>query len=204
MKIKHTLALAISSASLSLLAPNAQAALISGVTASTNMATGNGSLANTVDGAGLPGNVPSLNGLHALASSSNAWLSSNPFGDITFNLNGTYNLAGFSFWNLNRNVTSGIKNVTVQTSTDGVNFATVAGAPTQFAIGVSNALQLPEIFSFSPVEASFVRFTVASNWGRAGTGFSEVQFESTPEPTSILGLLVVSGGLLFIQRRKSQ
>jgi hypothetical protein len=51
---------------------------------------------------------------------------------------------------------------------------------------------------------AFVRFVVTSHWGRSNTGFSEVQFESTPEPTSILGLLVLGGGLLATKRRKQE
>ncbi|MFM2027141.1 MAG: hypothetical protein RLZZ339_1858, partial [Cyanobacteriota bacterium] len=105
------------------------------------------------------------------------------------------------------------KGVTVQSSTNGTTFTTIAGAPTQFAIAATNnAAVNPETFSFSsPVTASFVRFVVASNWGSTnGTGFSEVQFnrtpdqppgpQSVPESSSLLALLAF--GLAGVGLRK--
>lgn len=190
--------LVLSTASLGLIfgvAQNAQAALITGVTVSTDMGSNGTNIINTVNGVGLPSNTPSLTGNHATAIGGNAWLSAANIatGNITFNLNGSYSLAGFSFWNFNRDIFSGgIKDVTVQSSTDGTTWTTIAGAPVQFAIA-ANAPIAPEVISFSPVTASFVRFVVASNWGFSSTGFSEVQFNGTPtpvpEPSSLLALL---------------
>ena len=199
----------LSTASLGLIfgvAQNAQAALITGVTVSTDMGSNGTNIINTVNGVGLPSNTPSLTGNHATAIGGNAWLSAANIatGNITFNLNGSYSLAGFSFWNFNRDIFSGgIKGVTVQSSTDGTTFTTVAGAPTQFAIA-ANAPIAPEVISFSPVTASFVRFVVASNWGFSSSGFSEVQFDGTPtpvpEPSSLLALLAF--GLAGVGFRK--
>jgi len=210
MKSIH--AIAATTLGLGLLAPNANAALITGVTASTNMGSGAGTnITNTVNGRGLPGNTPALSGNHATATSSNVWISGagTLTGNITFNLNESYSLAGFSFWNFNGAISTGIRGVAVQGSTDGVNFSAIAGAPTQFAIGATGS-EPPAVFSFSPVTASYVRFVVGSNWGGASyTGFSEVQFDgtptpvaTTPEPASILGLLAVGGGLLATKRRE--
>ena len=162
--------LVLSTASLGLMlgvAQKAQAALIPNITASTNMGSAfSTNIANTVNGAGLPSNTPSLTGSHAAATVTNAWFGTALTGNITFNLNGSYSLAGFSFWNFNGQRTIGIKGVTVQSSTNGTTFTTIAGAPTQFAIAAtSSAAVNPETFSFSsPVTASFVRFVVASNW----------------------------------------
>ena len=204
--------LVVSTAALGLIfgvAQNAQAALITGITASTDMGTVNPAdvnIADTVNGKGLPGNTPSLTGTHAKAIGGNSWLSQDGTltGNITFNLNGSYNLAGFSFWNFNRDIfTGGIKDVTVQSSTNGTTWTTIAGAPTQFAIA-ANAPQSPEQFSFSPVTASFVRFVVASNWGFSGaTGFSEVQFDGTPvpEPSALLALLAFGLGGVSLRKR---
>jgi hypothetical protein len=188
---------------------NAQAALITGVTASTDMGVINPAdvnVADTVNGRGLPGNTPSLTGNHATAIGGNAWLSAPNIvtGNVTFNLNGRYSLAGFSFWNFNRDLfNGGIKDVTVQSSTDGTTWTTIAGAPVQFAIA-SNAPIPPAVYSFSPVTASFVRFVVASNWGFSSSGFSEVQFDGTPtpvpEPSSLLALLAF--GLAGVGFRK--
>ncbi|MFM7280095.1 MAG: discoidin domain-containing protein [Microcystis aeruginosa] len=198
--------LVLSTASLGLIfgvTQNAQAALITGVTASTDMGSNGTNIINTVNGAGLPGDTPSLKGNHALAAF-NAWAGSQSTGNITFNLNGSYSLAGFSFWNLNNpGNTAGIKDVTVQSSTNGTTWTTIAGAPVQFAIA-ANAPIAPEVISFSPVTASFVRFVVASNWGLSSTGFSEVQFNGTPtpvpEPSSLLALLAF--GLAGVGFRK--
>ncbi len=201
----------LSTASLGLMlgvAQNAQAALIPNITASTDMGNVNTlvNIANTVNGAGLlPGDTPSLTGIHAVARPSNSWLGSTATGNITFDLNGSYSLTGFSFWNYNRtNFDRGIKDVTVQSSIDGTTWTTIAGAPTQFAIASNNPI-LPKVFSFSPVTASFVRFVVDSNWQTGtptNTGFSEVQFNGTkiPEPSSLLALLAV--GLAGVGLRK--
>ena len=204
----------LSTASLGLMlgvAQKAQAALITGVTASTDMGNVSSSVTNTVNGAGLPSNIPSLTGLHAVADGTNAWLGSTATGNITFDLKGSYSLAGFSFWNYNRiNFNRGIKDVTVQSSTNGTTWTTIAVAPTQFAIAANAAIN-PQTFSFSsPVTASFVRFVVASNWGSTATGFSEVQFngtpaqppgpQSVPESSSLLALLAF--GLAGVGFRK--
>ncbi|NCQ90202.1 MAG: discoidin domain-containing protein [Microcystis aeruginosa LG11-05] len=197
----------LSTASLGLMlgvAENAQAALIPNITASTNMGSAfSTNIANTVNGAGLPSNTPSLTGSHAAATVTNAWFGTALTGNITFNLNGSYSLAGFSFWNFNGQRTIGIKGVTVQSSTDGTTWTTIAGAPVQFAIA-SNAPIPPAVYSFSPVTASFVRFVVASNWGLSSSGFSEVQFDGTPipvpEPSSLLALLAF--GLAGVGLRK--
>jgi hypothetical protein len=198
--------LVVSTAALSLMfgvAQNAQAALITGITASTDMGSNGTNIINTVNGQGLPSNTPSLTGAHQTATGGNAWLGNQSTGNITFNLNGSYSLTGFSFWNLNNpGNTAGIKDVTVQSSTNGTTWTTIAGAPTQFAIA-ANAPQSPEQFSFSPVTASFVRFVVSSNWGGSFAGFSEVQFHGTPvpEPSALLALLAFGLGGVSLRKR---
>jgi hypothetical protein len=201
-----TLALSIANA------PNAQAALINGVTVSTDMGERLPFLGinNIVNGSGLPGNTPSLTGLHRDGSfAGTSWLS-NPVitGNITFNLNGTYSLGGFSLWNFNGDNSFGVKGVNVLTSTDGSTFTTVAGSPTQFQIGSYFTTESPEVFSFAPVTASYIRFQVLSNYGSPFvTGLSEVQFNGTPaatavpEPFTILGTLTGLGGGAALKRR---
>ena len=184
-------------------AQNAQAALITGVTASTDMGSlfNDYNIANTVNGKGLPGNTPSLTGSHAVPDGLNAWAGSSTTGQITFNLNGSYNLAGFSFWNFAGG--SGIQGVTVKYSTDGNTFTTITGAPTQFASSAVNVSVSPQQFSFSPVVASHVQFVVSSNHGSTfGTGFSEAQFDETPvpEPLTILGTGVVLGAIPVLKK----
>jgi F5/8 type C domain len=205
-----TLALSIATAS------TAQAALITGVTASTTLGNIGGNIGFNIDdivnGYGLPGNTPSLIGTHdRRVTTTNAWAGSLDTGNlITFNLNGTYSLAGFSLWNFNGTNTVGVNGVNVLTSTDGTNFTSVAGAPTQFAIGADVAPVSPQQFGFTPVTASYVRFQVLSNYGFTdfgnATGLAEVQFNSAsatsvPEPLPILGTLAGVGSGAALKRR---
>ncbi len=95
---------------------------------------------------GLPGNTPSLTGVHGESLNGNSWRSnilSNtegttiPSGTITFNLNGSYNLSGFTFWNLGGGsialTRQGIKNVTIEYSNNGgTTWSTLSGAPSMF------------------------------------------------------------------------
>ena len=194
---------------------NAQAAgLIRNVTASTNISTASGwDIQNTTNGRGLQGpplNQPTLTGTHASSAGSNAWRSNSSTytGNIEFNLNKIYNLAGFSFWNLGggaQTTLQGIKNVTIQykLGTAGA-WTTLTGAPTSFAKGASSGSVAVENFNFAPVYATHVRFSNMTNWGSTGTfnrlGFSEIQFTSIPEPSSTLALLAL--GLAGVGLRK--
>jgi hypothetical protein len=194
---------------------NAQAAtLIPGVTASTNI-TGQSSplwdLNDTVNGNGLPSNTPSLTGVHVPSNAGNSWRSDTnptlgPTGTITFNLNDSYHLSGFTFWNLGGSsddlTRQGINSVTIQYSNNGgTTWSTLSGAPTSFTQGTFGSTptsQVAQQFSFASVAATNVRFTNLSNFGGftdPGTqnriGFSEIQFAGTkiPEPSSLLALL---------------
>jgi len=196
-------------------AQKAQAAtLIPGVTASTNIST-QWSLNNAVNGQGLPGNTPSLTGDHGESLIGNSWRSgiltntqgtTIPSGTITFNLNGSYNLSGFTFWNLGGGsaelTRQGIKSVTIEYSNNGgTTWSTLSGAPmsfTQGTFGFPGTNQTPQSFSFASVAATNVRFTNLSNFGgfddpgaNNRIGFSEIQFAATkvPEPSSLLALL---------------
>ena len=195
------------------LSENAQAALISGVTASSDMGSGfRTDIGNTINGVGL--SSLSLTATHDATTPSNSWVSSlrTLIGNITFNLNSTYSLSGFSFWNQNgggpgSNGSTGIRNVSVQTSTDGINFIPLAGGSTQFS-QVSGSENLPpEIFNFTPVDASYVKFVVFSNWGDTReTGFAEVQFngtQSVPEPSEVLDTLAFGAfGTGYLLKRR--
>lgn len=202
--ISKTLAVSAFTAFLSLSATSVSAINITGVTASTTIPSSiNYNIQNTVNGAGLPSDTPSLTGVHAASSGSNAWASApaGSTGNIDFNLGGSYNLSGFSYWNWDGSPNPsvfGIKDVSILTSTDGLAYTSLAGAPTQFAIGGSGN---PEQFTFSPTVASHVRFSVLSTYGPPVIGFNEVQFDSaaaTPVPFDFdPSLGVVSLGVVF-------
>jgi F5/8 type C domain len=211
---KKNLALSLATLALSIAnVPNAQAALINGVTATTDMTPFDASFGvidTIVNGAGL--SSLSLTATHTNAANSpvTGWASSSGIstGNFTFDLNGLYSLAGFSVWNWNNNNTFGVRGVNILTSTDGTNFTAVAGSPTQFAQGAlfTTTPQSPEQFSFAPVTASYVRFNVLSNYG-SGIALAEVQFNSAdpatsvPEPLTILGTLTAVGSGAALKRR---
>jgi hypothetical protein len=146
---------------------------------------------NTVNGVGL--SSLSLTATHAPSAPPNSWVSAGALtGTVTFDLGGTFAVDSFSFWNQNgggpgANGSTGIRGVTVSTSTDGITFTPLTGGPTSFAQVAVNANAPPQIFNFTPVSARFFRFTILSNYGDpAQTGFAEVGFRAvtcTPTPT---------------------
>jgi hypothetical protein len=182
------------------IAPSVSADRIVGVTATTNMGSGFGTdLINTVNGVGL--SSLSLTATHEATIPTNSWVSNQGVltGQITFNLGGLHSVNSFSFWNQNGGGpgamgTSGIQNVQVLTSTDGILFTPLVGGPSSFA-QVTGVNAPPEIFSFAAVNATHFRFMVLSNWGETQlfnvTGFAEVGFNSAgpaaiPEPATMM------------------
>jgi hypothetical protein len=188
-------------------AQNAQASLITGVTATVTGTTSNWDLDNAINGSGLTGNKPSLGGIHALSSSTNAWRSNNttlPLVDpisITFKL-GTVptDLIGFSFWNMTgpvQNTANGVQGANLEYSTDGTNFSSLWTG--SFLKGGTTASG-PEVVNFSLVKATHVRLNMTSNYGGQRMGFNEISFKSIPEPSASLALLGL--GLAGVGLRK--
>ena len=188
-------------------AQNAQASLITGVTATVTGTTSNWVLDNAINGSGLTGNKPSLGGIHALSSSTNAWRSNNttlPLVDpisITFKL-GTVptDLIGFSFWNMTgpvQNTANGVQGANLEYSTDGTNFSSLWTG--SFLKGGTTASG-PEVVNFSLVKATHVRLNMTSNYGGQRMGFNEISFKSIPEPSASLALLGL--GLAGVGLRK--
>ena len=164
---------------------------IRGVTASSNMGSGQGTLLQeTVEpwtsGLDLT-DMFNINGdpyvRHLPTSPLNSWVSDNAVnGEITFDLHGMYVLSGLSFCNLNGagpadNGSTGIRGVKIQFSTDGMNFVDIPGTPSEFAQVRTVGRFWSEYVGFGPLTASFLRFVVTSNWGDPQqTGFGEVLF----------------------------
>jgi hypothetical protein len=123
----------------------------------------------------------------------------------------------FSFWNQNGGGpgamgTSGIRNVQVLTSTDGILFTPLVGGPSSFAQVTGSANLPPEIFTFAAVNATHFQFIVLSNWGDTisnVTGFAEVGFNGgaapIPEPATmlLLGTGLTGFAVRVLRRRKS-
>ncbi len=143
-------------------------------------------------------------------------------GTVTFDLQTTYALDGFSFWNFNGNHnTFGIDEVTISTSTDGNTYnplqnitgAIAFNATTgegNFAIGANEAFTPVQQYTSTITNARYVQFNVTSNYGASFFSFSEAQLSGTPTPvpleTDALPVVVstafLAGGLWIKRRRK--
>ena len=189
----------------SLIAGAAFADVVIPVSASTTMGSGFGTLLdNTINGEGLD-SFPSLDAFHDPTVPANSWVADGLItGFVDFQFDDTYFIDGFSFWNQNAggpglDGSTGIQDVIVLASTDGVTFSQIIGAPMIFS-QVTTDGSAPEQFSFNAVAATHIRFEIGSNWGDIGqTGFAEVAFSGTvvPEPslTALAGMLLVTAAL---------
>ena len=138
---------------------------------------------NTINGSGLDNN-----GLHSTAPT-DMWLSSSePLGAwIQYEFDRIYKLHELWVWNSNQLFEAsflgfGLRNVTVEYSTDGTNWAALAGA-SEFAqapgaVGYAHNTTV----DFGGAVAKYVRLTASSNWGGVLTqyGLSEVRFFFIP------------------------
>ncbi len=187
---------------------SAQATIISGVeaTSSSGNHQAGTEVKNIVNGSGL--SSYSLDATHAVPSLSpgNAWTSETIESVLTFDLKGTYTLTGMSVWNFNNTNSIGINEVSISTSLDGTTFNVLGGAPTNFEKGALNAIENAQQFSWNAIDASYVKFEIASNHGHEGAvGLSEVVFDSVnpvPEPATMLLFGIGLLGLAGVNRRK--
>jgi hypothetical protein len=152
--------------------------IINPISATTTLTAEFGSsLTSTINGSGLD-TFPSLSASHGGANPGTAFYATNGTGTIDFDLGGSYLVDGLSFWNANATgpPQTGIQDVIIYSSEDGVTYTAISDAPTVFteAVGTTSAA---EQFSFAEVTASFIRFEVTSNYGSPDfVGFSEVAF----------------------------
>jgi type IX secretion system substrate protein len=134
---------------------------------------------NTINGVGLDA-FPSLTANHEPTSPANSFVGMGTAGVFDYDLGVLYSIMGFSFWNQNNGGPggagiTGIRDVTVQYSINGVDYLNIPGAPTVFA-QVGTDISPPEMFSFTPIDAEYIRIVVDSNWGDVITGYAEIAF----------------------------
>jgi len=136
---------------------------------------------NTINGSGL-----SADGLHT-REATDMWLSGNePSGAwIKYEFDRVYKLYEMWVWNSNQMVESlvgfGFKDVTIEYSTDGINW-TILGGVTQFAQAPgTDGYQHNTTVDFGGAVAKYARLTAHSNWGFLPQyGLSEVRFLYVP------------------------
>lgn len=194
-----------------MLAGTANAALITGVTATTNMGSGFGTdIVNTVNGIGL--SSLDLTATHAGTLPNNSWVSSGTTtGSIFFDFGQSFLVDSFSFWNQNgggpgASGSTGINSLNILYSVDGISFSSLFAGSSIFS-QVTGTNASPEIISFSVVNARYFRFDVLSNHGDINqTGFAEIAFNDTtsvPEPASIALLGLGLAGIGFSRKKKA-
>ena len=137
-----------------------------------------GSAANVTNGSGLTPATPALTGTHESYTTSNGVQSTfhnNIWPRILlFTLPAVYWVSAMSFWQVT-GVSNGfgIRDFTLEYSSDNSGWTQIPGSPTTFAQGSSSS---PLQFSWNPVQARFIRFLVTNTWGGNRIALSEVQF----------------------------
>ena len=192
---------------------SANAAVITGVTATATSEGGTRTAVHVVDGSGLTGNQ------HSSYPHGYMWLSSNTVPEsIVFDLGAVYNVTQLHVWNYNEagdwaggalvdigsNAVSVTYGTTLSDFTLGGSTGKV-GAITTFAKATGLATYTGETFSTS-FDARYVKFDIASNHGHPAyhnAALSEVQFTGTavPEPSSV-ALLGGLGMFALLRRRR--
>ncbi len=140
----------------------------------------------------VPQNTADRSGLNTSDQHSNAatdmWLGDNTAGGsvwIQYEFDGAYKLYEMWVWNYNTAleplVHFGIKEATIEYSTDGMNWAQL-GSTHEFAQAPGTAGYVHNTtISFDGVLARYIRITVKSNWGTLTQyGLSEVRFYHKP------------------------
>jgi hypothetical protein len=144
---------------------------------------------------------------HTLIFSGNEWFSNLPSttATVTYNLGSVLNISQLALWN---EESSGIGVLNLLGSSDGLAFSSLGTfSPTNNPTGSD---YLADVFSFSPMNAKYVRFEM-SGCPQAGSTFDscsigEVAFNVTavPEP-EIYAMMFAGLGLMgFVARRKKE
>lgn len=180
------------------LASTAQAVPIFGVTATSSVADlpGFSALSDTVDFTNLSGSM-----LSDITTNGFGWFASGPVQlpvINTYSLNGNFLLSQLGFWNAATpdptplgNNAFGFRDVLIETSTDNLSYVPVVGGTITagvhtFAIANDTSGNSAEILGFNPVVASFVRFSVLTDYNGAGfPGYQAVIFDGLAISSSV-------------------
>ena len=130
---------------------------------------------------------------------------------INFDLGAAYDLQNIYIWNGNQNDATdiGVRNLTIQGSTNNVTFNTLTSTPTvDLTRATSGEITYAQVFSASQNNTSirYVKFNINTTWGGYGgqtwAQLSEVRFTAVPEPSTfaLLGLAIAG---MSLRRRRS-
>ncbi len=131
-------------------------------------------------------------------------------GAITFDFGTAKLLESIAFWNFAFPliIGSAVTSFSLEASLTS-DFSTSINLGTFSPTVPSGNPTTADVFSEGVVNAQFIRLNILNNNGGTNVGIGEVLFEefqpieSTPEPTSILGLLLMGGAGLLAKRQKS-
>jgi hypothetical protein len=206
---------------LGLMATSADAAVITGVTIEgvssevINLVPRDAVFA--IDGSGFD----EVNGFHSTSANGTMWTSAGNIGgepgspdllsggvDITFDLEGNYDLSSLKVWNFNEPsaLTAGAKDATISVAaSEGGPFTLLGSFVFNKAPGsaATDFGQVIDLSSFAAADNTrLVRFDITTNYGWTNNGglvgLSEVRF--IPEPASLV--ILALGGLAVLRRRR--
>lgn len=175
----------------------AQAAPIVGVTGTSNTGdfSGFSTLQETLDFSNISGSQltdVTTNGFGWFSDGSAPGPTGYPVIN-TYSLNALYQIGALGFWNAATptnpmgplgNNAFGFQDVIIESSVDGTNFSPLVGAAFTlaglhtFSIAPDTSGNSAEILNFNPVSATFVRFTVLTDYNNAGfPGYQALVFD---------------------------
>jgi hypothetical protein len=190
---------------------SANAAVITGVTATATTEVAGRTATNLVNGSGLSGGTHGTNPWEMWLSAASVPQS------VVFDLGSVYNVTQLNVWNYNEggdwaggplvDIGSNAVTVTYGTTLSGFTLGGstgTVGAITTFAKATGLATYTGETFSTS-FNARYVKFDISSNYGHPAyqnAALSEVQFTGIAVPEPSAALLGGLGMLALLRRRR--